>query len=299
MANTFDDMVKEVRAKLIGYTLKQDRITYLKASIDAVVTTIPLGSADNLSKGIIEIEDELIWIDSFDTPTMTLNAVPGFGRGFQGTTPATHNINSQVILTPPFPRNAIKKAINDTIQAVYPKIFAVKHTTLTSSAIVNTFALPTDVWNVIGASYQTVGPWKEWKLIKRYRTDSMANNANWATTNTISIYDPIISGRTIDVAYTAQPTQFSVNADDFVTVTGLPITCWDIIVLGACSRMLAFIDAGRINTTSAESDLADSKVPTTAGQTLGKFVYALYQQRLTDESSKMISQYRSTPHYIN
>ena len=63
--------------------------------------------------------------------------------------------------------------------------------------------------------------------------------------------------------------------------------------------MLAFIDAGRINVTSAESDLADSKIPTTAGQTLGKFVYALFQQRLQDESAKMIAQYNTIPHFIN
>ena len=58
---TFNDMVDEVRASLAGYTLKQDRITYLDSAISTTDTAIQVGSADNLAKGIVEIDDELIW----------------------------------------------------------------------------------------------------------------------------------------------------------------------------------------------------------------------------------------------
>lgn len=300
MTATFNDMVNEVKAKLAGYTLKQDRMTYLKSAIDNAVTAIPLGSADNLAKGVIEIEDELIFIDSFNNATVTLNAAPGFGRGFQGTTTAGHNINSMVVMTPNFPRNVVKQAINDTIKSVFPKLFAVLNTTLTSSGAVNTFALPAGLQDVLAVSWQSYGPSKEWGLLRHYRVDAMANTSAFGgSKNSISIYDGVPPGRTIQVSYTALPVVMSANSDDFTTVTGLPASCWDIIVLGACSRILAFIDAGRINTTSAESDLADSKVPTSAGQTLGKFVYALFQQRLQEESVKMLGQYRPSLHYIN
>lgn len=299
MANTFNDMVNEVKAKLAGYTLKQDRITYLKSAIDNVVVSIPLGSSDNLAKGLIEIDDELIWVDSFNTATTTLNAIPGLGRGFQGTTAASHNINSLVFMTPNFPRTLVKQAINDTILSLFPKLYAVKHTTITSSGAINTFALPADVQDVISASWQSIGPRKEWLLLKRFRVDTMSNATAWGSLNSISIYDSIPSGRTIDIVYTSLPTALAGNTDDFVTTVGLPVSCWDIVVLGACSRLLAFIDAGRINVTSAEADLADSKIPPSAGQTLGKFVYALYQQRLTEESNKMQDHYRFAPHYIS
>lgn len=299
MANTFDDMVNEVKNKLAGYTLKQDRITYLKSAIDNVQTAITLGSADNLAKGMVEIDDEVIYIDSFDPGTSTLNVIPGLGRGFQGTTASAHNINSLVVLTPNFPRGLVKQAINDTIKSVYPKLFALQTTTLTFSATVTAYALPTNLQDVIAVSYQEIGPSKEWQLLRRWRLDRMSNFSTWATNQTLNIYDAIPTGRTINVAYTSYPTQFTNNADDFVTVTGLPLSTWDVIVLGACSRLLAFIDAGRINVTSAEAALADSKVPTTAGQTLGKFVYALFQQRLAEEASRMQDTYTFTPHYIS
>ncbi len=84
---TFNEMVNEVKTNLQGYTLKQDRLTYLNAAITSVSTSMVVGSASNLAKGTIEIDDELIWIDNFSTASNTLNVAPGFGRGYQGILP--------------------------------------------------------------------------------------------------------------------------------------------------------------------------------------------------------------------
>ncbi len=50
-------MVNEVRSNLQGYTLRQDRLTYLAntGGITASGTEIQVGSSNNLAKGIIEI----------------------------------------------------------------------------------------------------------------------------------------------------------------------------------------------------------------------------------------------------
>jgi hypothetical protein len=101
-----------------------------------------IGNSENLAKGIIEIDDELMWINSFDTQTYTLNAIPGFGRGYGGTTPSPHSQNAMVTLTPTFPRVNVKKAINDTINSLYPKLFAVSSTTFTFNAAQVAYPLP-------------------------------------------------------------------------------------------------------------------------------------------------------------
>ena len=101
---TFSDLVTEVRSNLQGYTMRQDRITYLATAIDADDTAIVAGSSNNLAKGVIEIDDELIWIDNFDKSSATMNAIPGgFGRGYQGTTAASHAQNALIFLAPTFP----------------------------------------------------------------------------------------------------------------------------------------------------------------------------------------------------
>jgi hypothetical protein len=49
---TFNDLINEVRSNLQGYTLRQDRLTYL-ANVNGINTTateIQVGSANNLAK---------------------------------------------------------------------------------------------------------------------------------------------------------------------------------------------------------------------------------------------------------
>lgn len=294
---TFNEMVDEVRSSLAGFTLKQDRITYLNNAITATNTAIQVGSADNLAKGIVEIDDELIWVDNFTKATNTLNAAPGFGRGYGGTTPAPHSQYSQVVLTPTFPRNRIKQAINDTINSVYPKLWSIYSTTFTFNASQVTYPLPDDVQNVLYMSWQTTGASREWLPINKWRQDLMANTATFNTQKTVNIYSNIQPGRTIQVWYAAMPNTLDNNTDDFTDVTGLPDTCRDVITLGAAYRLLSYIDPGRINLTSAEADLADSKVPGAAGTNSSRYIYALYNQRLNDESLKLSDKFPIRLHY--
>jgi hypothetical protein len=155
--STLNEMVDEVRANLQGYTLRQDRITYVANPLGLTTTTseITVGSSSNLAKGVIEIDDELIWIDSFDKANSVLNVVPGFGRGYQGTTPSPHAQYAQVTLAPSFPRVSIKKAINDTINGLFPNLWSVFSYTFTFNASQTTYPLPDDVESILYMSWQT------------------------------------------------------------------------------------------------------------------------------------------------
>ena len=295
---TFNEMVNEVKTNLQGYTLKQDRLTYLNAAINSVATSMVVGSSSNLAKGPIEIDDEIIWIDNFNTASNTLNAAPGFGRGYQGTTPTNHAQYAQVTLSPSFPRISIKKAINDTINSLYPKLWAVDSFTFTFNASQTTYALPDDLEQILFVSWQTTGSSKEWLPVNRWRADGMANISTFNTTNTINIYENIQPGRTVQVYYTTTPDTLENNSDDFADVTGLPASCQDVVTLGAAYKLLSFVDSGRISLTSAESDLADSKIPSGAGANNSRYIYALYQQRLNEEALKLQDKFPIRLHYV-
>ena len=290
---TFNDLVDEVRSNLQGYALRQDRLTYVVNSSGLTTTSsqITVGSSDNLAKGIIEIDDELIWIDSFDKQSNVLNVAPGFGRGYLGTTAAPHSQYAQVTLAPTFPRTSIKKAINDTIRSLYPKLFAVGSTTFTFNASQVTYPLPDDAREVLYMSWQTTGSSKEWLPIRKWRFDPLANTPTFNTQKTINLYENIQPGRTIKVWYTMVPDTMDANTDDFVDVTGLPDSCQDVIVYGACYRLLSFLDAGRINLSSAEADLNDTKNPFNSGSSTSRYVLALFQQRLQEEAIKLSDQF--------
>ena len=292
-------MVDEIKSNLQGYTLRQDRISYV-ANIGGISTTdssIAIGSASNLAKGIIEIDDELIWIDSFNKANSTLNVIPGFGRGYQGTSPAPHSQYAQVTLAPTFPRTAIKKAINDTINSLFPNLWAVTSTTFTYNASVTTYALPDDLESILYLSWQTTGSSQEWLPLRRWRLDNFANSATFNTNATLNIYDNVQPGRTVQVYYTTTANTLDANTDDFADVTGLPQSAQDVVTLGASYKLLSFLDAGRINLTSAEADNADSKTPSTAGVSASRYIFALYQQRLNEEALKLKDKYPIRIHY--
>ena len=296
---TLNEMVDEVRANLQGYALRQDRITYVAnaAGLTTTSTAITVGSSNNLAKGVIEIDDELIWIDSFTTASNTLNVIPGFGRGYQGTTAAPHAQYAQVTLSPTFPRNNIKKAINDTINSFYPKLWIASSYTFTFNASQTTYALPDDAEDILFISWQTTGSSQEWLPVNRWRLDSMANAATFNTQNTINIYENVQPGRTIQVWYTSTPNTLDANTDDFADVTGLPDSCKDVVILGASYKLLSYLDAGRINLSSAEADLNDSKLPSSAGVAASRYIFALYQQRLNEEALKLADKYPIRIHY--
>jgi hypothetical protein len=298
---TFSQMTSEVQSNLQGYSLRQDRITWVANSggISATDLNIKIGSADNLAKGIVQIDNELIWVNSFDRQNLTLNVAPGFGRGFMGTTPSPHAENAQVILTPTFPVTMIQQAINDTINSLYPRLFQVASVTFTFNAAQIAYPLPDDARDVLYGSWQTPGPSKEWLPINRWRIDRMANVAAFDTTKTVNIYEKIVPGRTVQIYYSTIPSNLTNYNDDFAAVTGLPESSRDVVTLGAAYRLLSYIDTGRINLSSAEADLADTKLPSTAGASASKYIFALYQQRLQEESNKLQDRFPIRLHYTN
>ena len=295
---TLNEMIDEVRSSLAGYTLRQDRITYLTSAVNTTDLALGIGSSANLAKGIIEVDDELIWVDNFNQSTSVLNAAPGFGRGYQGTSPAPHSQYAQVTLAPTFPRLMIKKAINDVINSFYPKLWAVASTTFTFNASQTTYPLPDDAESILYMSWQTTGSSLEWLPINRWRADPMANVATFNTQNTVNIYENIQPGRTVQVWYTTEPTTLDSNTDDYADVTGLPASSAEVAILGASYKLLSYLDAGRINLSSAEADLNDTKISSSAGVASSRYIYALYKQRLDEEALKLQDKYPIRIHYL-
>lgn len=304
MTTTLTDLINEVTINLAGYTYQQDRATHLGAAVttttssSASPTILTLGSTENLGKGVIEIDEELLWIDSFDRVANTATVSP-YGRGYLGTTAATHALDAKVTISPTFPRYVVKKAINDTINAAGSTIYAAKVTTFTFNAAQTTYDFDgLNIQNILTIMWQSVGPSQEWLPVRRWSWDSKADaTAFGATAQTVTIGDYITPGRTVKVVYSTDPTPFTTNAQDFSTQTGLPESCKDVIVLGASYRLLTYLDPARAGQISPQADETDSKRPYGASQTATKQLYALYTQRLNEETQRQQTLYPIRVHY--
>ena len=290
---------------LAGYTYQQDRATYLRTAVStttsssAAPTVLDLGSTENVGKGILEIDEELLWVDSFDRVTNTATIAP-FGRGYLGTTAATHALDTKVTISPTFPRYVVKRAINDAIRATGATIFAVKSTTFTFNPVQTTYDIYDGykIQNVLSIMWQSVGPSQEWIPVRRWSWDSAADETAFgANAQTVSIGDFITPGRTVKVIYATDPNAFTSNSQDFVEQTGLPDSCKDVVILGASYRLLTYLDPARAAMTSPQADETDSKRPYGSSQTATKQLYALYTQRLNEETQRQQQQYPIRVHY--
>ena len=304
MTTTLTDLINEVQINLAGYTYQQDRATHLRAAVSTTTSTsasptvLQLGSTENIGKGVVEIDEELLWIDSFDRVANTATISP-YGRGYLGTTAATHDADAKVTISPTFPRYVIKKAINDTINAAGSTIFAVKTTTFVFNAAQTTYEFNNlDIDNVLSVMWQSVGPSEEWIPVRRWSWDSVADaTAFGANAQTITIGDYITPGRTVKVVYATDPVSFTTNSQVFTTQTGLPESCKDLIILGASYRLLTYLDPARAAQVSPQADETDSKRPYGASQTATKQLYALYTQRLNEETQRQQNKYPIRVHY--
>ena len=300
---TLSNMIDEVLINLAGYTLQQDKSTHLLQAVSTTTSTIAsptvlqLASTE-LGKGTVEVGEELMWVDSFDRIANTATISP-YGRGYLGTTASTAAAGTRVVISPTFPRYVIKRAINDTIRAIGSSIFSVKQTTFTYNAAITTYELENlNIKNILTMHWESIGPSKEWIRVKRYDLDALPEINTWgATSQTVTIGDIITPGRTVKVVYATDPTALSTNADVFATVTGLPESVRDVVILGAAYRLLTYLDPARAAMVSPQADETDSKRPFGSSGNATRQLFALYTQRLAEETKAQQQQYPARVHY--
>jgi hypothetical protein len=294
---TFDQLVKRVRRELKGFTLDQESVSELAAPMDADDTsfTVDTATADRVSRGLVEIDDELILVKSVDQ-TSGQATVLGLtnGRGREGTTPASHSANALVTSAPAFPRQAIKDAINDAITGLYPslEVFATEDFAYNASQV--EYSLPAatrGVWYVVG---RWVGPEKVSAPMPNWRYNPQAYSTDFPTGKSIQLFDGVTPGQNVRVVYTKAPSTLSANADDFATVTGYADRVADLVIWDACKRLLPGVLTARLQQTSVESTERAQLVSTRDIQQAVQTYAALYAEGLQRERDR---QFAETPNY--
>lgn len=302
-------MIDETLINLSGYTYQQDRSTYLTSAVTTLTspssspTVLSLGSTDSVGKGIIEVGEELMWVDSFDRVANTATIAP-YGRGYLGTTASTAAVDTKVTISPIFPRYVVKRAINDTIRAMGTQLLVVDQTTFTYNSAVTTYELtdgsgnPLNIENILTMSWQDIGPSQEWINVRRYTFDPKAESGTWgANAQTVTIGDYITSGRTVKVNYVKQPSAFTASNQVFTNQTGYPESARDVVILGTAYRLLTYLDPARASQISPQADEIDAKRPFGSANTAVRQIFSLYQQRLREEIQAFQGQYPTRVHY--
>lgn len=279
---TFGELTEQVSNALHSFTT-QEQLTWLTdvGGITAVATALNVGDGEQISKGVIEIDDELMYVSSVVTNAVTLAP---FGRGFRGSTAATHTQNAKVVFDPHFPRVEIKRAITQTMAAVYPKLYQIKETTFLFSGSVSTYDLPADADRIVKVAYSVSGPSGYWAPITAWEFHRDSETVNGKA---LTFHEAPEQGRTVKVTYQAPFGALSLDADTLTSV-GFPESAIDVLIYGAAAKLVQFLDVARLQINSAENGARAQVVNAGDPARLANQFYAMHITRLEEERKKLL-----------
>jgi hypothetical protein len=296
---TFDQLVRQTRQQLMGFSLNQESVSELAASMDATDTTFTCdaGTVTNLSRGLVEIDDELILVKAYDS-TNGVVSVLGLtnGRGYEGTTAASHDNHSLVTSNPAFPKARIKEAINQTILGLYPDLVVFGSTEITKLAPVVEYELPTEVEGVWYVTGQLIGPSKVAQPLPNWRYNPEARASNFPSGKSIQVFDYVTAGQAIKIVYSTIPSTL-VNGTDELTTTGYPERYADLVVYGACKRLLPALESARLQLQSVETTERAPLVPVQSAAKAASLYASLYAERLGQERARMFDEVPNFAHF--
>jgi hypothetical protein len=304
--STLEQITDRVDTLLHGYSLNMESTTWLTGAVTTTTqTTISVNDANVVSRGFVQIGDEIMYVNSTNNIDNVLTLAP-WGRGQRGTLPATHDNASRVMVSPLFPRFEIKRAINDTLNSMYPSVFAIGQYQFPYIAARTTYDLPDVVQNILSVTHHVIGPSKEWLPVRAWQLDRTANPAEWGTNGnfgkTLGIYSAVVPGRIVNVAYSKRPSLFDITAlpsvdQEYATVTGMPDYSEDVVVYGAAFRMISFLDPSRLGSLSAEADLVDNQRGARSGENAARFLFNVYNTRLNEVADNQRRQFPIRSHF--
>ena len=299
MATNFGEIVAEVQGYLRSFVRDQELSTHLIANIDATDTSIRVADGSVISRGRIEIDDELIWVDSSARQTGIVS-VPPYGRGMDATTPAAHSAGTRVIVTPLYPRKLLKDTINQTIRQIGSQLYGVEDITLTLKTYRDfKYELPSYVRDVLTVKVSDERWYGDVTYLRDWTFDKNAPLEVSTTGRAIYLYDQEWVGSNIKLTVTVTRDPKTLTADtDLWTDTYLPETAADLPVLGAASRLLATSDAFDIQSRSVEANtLATGGQGSGAAAQQSKYLVALFAQRLDEERLRLLNSHATRSRY--
>ncbi len=283
---TFADLVNEVFLTLEGWGLNNGRAAFIVTStLTSGGLSFAVDSAENIGAGVIEIEDELIYVQSVSGTTVTI--APD-GRGYRGTTAASHAVGKRVTMNPTIPRTKVKRAINETLAGVYPTLRAVATTEVDPVGYQRAYELPAACEQLLQVNYQASGPTGIWPRVTHYDVDFHADTTDFPSGKSLVLIGPFEVGHTVRVTYLKRPTELVNDADVLATVSGLSDSATACVVAGALWRLAVTFPLSIIRNDSAVTDYVDGQQQSRSRDAaqIAMLMRQRYEQELREEAAR-------------
>ena len=221
---------------------------------------------------LIEVDQELMLVTAANTSTRTLTV----SRGYAGTTAATHADEANVFINPTFPRKSVFDAVADNIVRLYPSLYNVTTTNVTSNS---TYAevpastvevLTSYVQNASGEQYTSAGI----ELLRDFPP---------STTNTAVQFYNTSNGKTVHLVVKRKFVRPTSETVDLATDCLISDEYEQIVMVGAVADIVGATDIDASTQEFITEKLAAENYPIGSGERLRNALLRL-RSLLIDEA---------------
>ena len=221
---------------------------------------------------LVEVDQELMLVTAANTSTRTLTV----SRGYAGTTAATHADNTNVFINPTFPRKSVFDAVADNIVRLYPSLYNVTTTNVTSTS---TYAevpastvevLTSYVQNASGEQYTSAGI----QLLRDFPP---------STTNTAVQFFNTSNGKTVHLVVKRKFVRPTSETVDLATDCLISDEYEQIVMVGAVADIVGATDIDASTQEFITEKLAAESYPVGSGERLRNALLRL-RSLLIDEA---------------
>lgn len=290
----FAHMVEEVIGLLNDWTGQQAQMCSLTAALTAADLTMVVDDGMKLVQGVMEVDEELVYVSGFDQPTGNAT-IPPWGRGQSGTAVTAHLAGARVTATPRPPRDVVKKRINQVILGLFPDLWGIAVDVQPADIRVE-YQLPAAARWVIDVQWQTPALTEEWQRVRGWRLNTNADPGDFPTGVSVTIPGVPI-GQPIRTVYAGEPQPLVNPTDDFAATTGLHTAVADLVVVATASRLVLGQELSRGQLATVEQSQRTEKVSTGASMAASRFLRQEYDQQVTRERRRLLATHPTRPHF--
>lgn len=293
MAISLAQLIDKTIAYLNGPSTNRPKLGTLTALSVAgsTINTMTVTPADgnNTHKGpaILEVDGgTLVYASNWDGNTGNV-AVPAWGNGYEGT-PAldgTETLNTMVTINPLWPRWFVGQHIIDALNTMYPRLYGVKVTELTSTTLDERYQVPADCDEILSFKIEGFGSTAPRREIRRRSLQTVNTDGN----RYVSINPVGIPGRPMYLTYKTRPVLPSDPKDTSWTWTTslLPATASDIASIKAALTLIESPEMAKMQVYSAEQSERSKYVQAGTGNALSRRLQELFERRMAEEQDAL------------
>ena len=218
---------------------------------------------------VLEIDSELVMVEDINTVSREITVE----RGRLGSTAVEHAEDTDIILKPKYPRLNVANAIGDQVIGLFPALYAIKKTTITTAST-QFVEMPAGTQRILQSKINNSTA--NTTVYSDIPLELLTDFAGSTTEAAVQFPSVPTSGKTVYVVYASKFTRPTDETTNLNTVSGLEDFHEQIVMVGAVAQLLSELDVDATTQNYITENLEQRGVPVGSGERLRNALLRYY-----------------------